>query len=115
MVYVIDFPWASVTEMLADSSGRSTFGILITGCRCVPGFSTRMGITPYILIGKSFTVCACGCISVMCTYTFGVISGVTENRNCVSPSLPSDQKLLIVLVPDSTLMSARLFFPEGNE
>jgi hypothetical protein len=40
--------------------------------------TTSMGTIPYILIGKSFLVEACGCNNVILKYTFGAIAAVME-------------------------------------
>ena len=84
-VYVIGFPNFSETETDTVDSGRKTSAQLISGYKCVAASSTVNGKTPYNLIGRSFSVAACGCINEILTNAFGAISAVALNSYFVSP------------------------------
>src|ERR1700741_5404028 len=94
-------PLASLTVTDERCSGRNTSGIVITGFSTVLLSSTKTGITPYIRIGRSLTVCACGCKRVTQAYTLGDISLVAGNFTTVCPCWVSTQKDCNIFVPDS--------------
>src|ERR1700744_1244852 len=78
--------------------------MLITGLSTVFLSSTKTGITPYILIGRSLSICACGCSRLTFTYMLGDIFLSAVNFTTVCPCCVSTQNVLSILVPDSMLM-----------
>ena len=85
------------------------------GSRIVFLSTTSIGKIPYIRIGASFTVDACGFNNVMLMYTFGAISAVTGISTLVSPFWVSAQSVFTTLVPFSKESKARLPKLEGKE
>ena len=65
--------------------------------------STKMGMEPYIRIGRSLMVCAWGCNKLTVAYTLGAIAASALNFTTVCPRAVSCQKDLITLVPLSRL------------
>ena len=60
MVYVISLPDFSLTFKVVFCSGFNTEGIVTSGSKTVFLLITSTGKIPYILIGVSFIVEACG-------------------------------------------------------
>ncbi|MNK63205.1 hypothetical protein D3C87_824160 [compost metagenome] len=106
-------PFCSPTVMVFSVSGLILSAILMVGFKMVCGSSTESGMAPYMRIGKSFTVWACGCRSVMLAKTFGAISFSALNLNWVCPALVSTQKVLSTRLPFSIEINALPSFPVG--
>ena len=77
------------------------------GFRMVCGSSTCNGITPYMRIGRSFTVCACRCSSVTFTKILGAILLSILKLYCVWPLRVSIQAVCNTWLPFSILIKAR--------
>src|SRR5258706_2937922 len=86
-------------------SGLIELGMEMTGFKMVFLSSTKIGITPYILIGRSLIVWACGCSKLTFTYTLGDISFSALNLTIVCPCCVSTQNDLSTLLPDSMLIN----------
>ena len=106
MVYVIFLPCFSETFTFTVCSGRSTSGMVSCGSRTVFLSTTSIGTMPYILIGESFLVEACGCRSEILMYTFGAISPVIGSSTVVSPFLVCAQSVFTTFVPFSIEIKA---------
>ncbi len=79
-------PPFSFTLTVKGVCGLTTEGQLISGFSMVCGLDTVKGSTPYIRMGKWSVVSACGCMTLICTYAFGLIASVTLKRKLVIPS-----------------------------
>ena len=70
---------------------------------------------PYILIGESFFVDACGCNKVILKYTFGAIAAVIGIPTLVSPFWVFAQMVSTTFAPFSIEIKARPPSLDGND
>ena len=93
-----------LTNGKADGcSGRMLLAILMSGFKMVFLSSTKIGMDPYILMGRSLMVWACGCNKLTVAYTLGAMEASALNFTNVCPGVVSCQKDRITLVPLSKL------------
>ena len=108
-------PDFSLTFTLNVCSGFRTSGITILGSKIVFLSITSTGIIPYILIGESFLVDACGCNKVMLKYTLGAIAAVIGTSTLVSPFLVFAHNVCTTFAPFSIDINARPPSLEGKD
>ena len=102
----MSFPFSSLTAIVFCCSGLMTSAIFMTGFSSVFLSSIITGMTPYMRMGKSLMVCACGCNRLTFTYTLGAIPLSALKLNFVCPGFVSVQYVFNTLLPLSMLIKA---------